>query len=322
MPKVSVIIPVYKVEEYLPQCLDSVEKQTYADFELILVDDGSPDTCGALCDAYAATHPNTRVIHQENMGLSEARNQGVKVATGEYVTFIDSDDYVSEQYVACLVNLVEKHKTPVAVAGSVVFQDGACPTTGVKEPVETVMPTVVMLEKICYNTIPICAWGKIYKRELAEKYPYPKGQLYEDTSTTHKILGETESVAYTNQIVYYWRQRSGSITHDVVTEKHYVGITASKELMDYMAQHYPQNVPAAAARCVMKMVDLSYRLVMGKNNPELFKRIRRELKPFIGPLLRNRKAGMSIKVRAFALWCGYVPHLLISKLYYMVKKEI
>lgn len=319
MPKVSVIIPVYKVEEYLPSCLKSVANQTFQDFELILVDDGSPDTCGAMCDAYAAEHANTKVLHQQNMGLSEARNQGVKIATGEYVTFIDSDDYVTPDYIEYLLYLCEKHETDVSVARKVIFWDGEEPDIPHGENTDSRFSVTEALSRICYAKMDICAWGKLYKRHLVEKYPYPIGQLYEDTATTFKLVGDANAVAYGTRAIYCWRQRQGSITHAVITERHYYGITAAKEQLAYMERNYPEVIPAAKARCVMKILDLSYRLVMGKMDRELFGRIRNDVKPLLGSVLKDRRAGMSLKVRATALACGYLPYCLLSRIYTVLK---
>jgi len=321
MPKISVIIPVYKVEDFLEDCLACMSRQTYLDFELILVDDGSPDNCGAMCDAYAAEHPNTRVLHQTNMGLSEARNQGVKIATGEYVSFIDSDDLVSDDYLEYLLYLAEKYGADVSVANSLRFWDNEIIKPIENMPSDRCIPAEQALEEICYNKIDICAWGKLYKRYLVEKFPYPAGQLYEDTATTHKIVGEVPSIAHGTHVIYYWRQRSGSITHAMITERHMYGITASKAQTEYMKRNYPKVVAAAQARCVMKIVDLSYRLVRGKMDKDLFQRVRAEVIPLWISLLKNRKAGLSLKIRATALRLGYLPYLLVTKIYVKVKKN-
>lgn len=318
-PKVSVIVPVYKVESYLPECLASLDRQTFRDFELILVDDGSPDSCGAMCDDYAAGHPNTRVLHQANAGLSEARNQGAKIARGEYITFIDSDDYVSEDYLQYLLNLIEQYDADVSAAKVFSFEDGQIPSPEQSEPAEQRMSPSEALKQICYGAMGIFACGKMYRADLVKKHPYPMGQLYEDTATTYKIVGDANAVAYGNRYIYYWRQRRGSITHAAITEKHLFGITAAKEQLAYMEKNYPEAVPAARARCVMKIVDLSYRLVMGKKDPELFARVRLEVKPYIKPLLADPKAGISLKIRALALYLGYFPYFLISKGYAAVK---
>lgn len=322
MPKISVIIPVYKVEQYLPECLESVSRQTFRDFELILVDDGSPDTCGKICDEFAAEHPNTLVIHQENMGVAEARNQGIRAASGEYVVYIDADDYVSEDYLEYLLHLVQTHGTDVAVAAKVYVWDDREPVIPDREPVERVLTAAEALTAMCYNRIDICPWGKICRRELAEKYPYPTGQVYEDVATTYKLIGDTDRVACGNRVIYFWRQRQDSITHAVITRKHLFGITAAQEQLAYMQERYPEAVPAARVRCAMKIVDLAYRLVMGKMDRELFEEIRSQIKPLMRHLMADQKAGRSLKLRAQALSWGYVPFKALSAVYTVALKAV
>jgi len=261
------------------------------------------------------------VLHQENTGLSEARNQGVKVSTGEYIVFIDSDDYVSPDYIECLLSLNEKFGTDVSCAERILFWDGQQPTIPEKESIETKFSAGEALAKICYNRISICAWGKMYKRELIEKYPYPKGELYEDTATTYKLVGEAKEMSYSTKPVYFWRQRSGSITHAAINEKHYFGIIAAKEQIAYMEENYPEAVSAAKSRCMMKIVDLSYRLVLGKKDPVLFQRIRSDAKALIKDIRKDKKSGISLKFRGTALCLGYFPYLVLSKAYHFLKRN-
>lgn len=319
MYKVSVIVPVYNVEQYLDACLDSIDAQTYKDFELILVDDGSPDKCGEMCDAYAKEHPNTKVIHQENMGLSEARNQGVKIAEGEYVTFIDSDDYIAPDYVEYLLQLMEKYEADVAIANNVKFFDGQTPIITQRAEMDVSATPGQALSKMCYGEYSICAWGKMYKRFLVEKYPYPKGALYEDLATTYKIVGDSKKIAYGNKVVYYWRQRAGSITRENITERHFFGITATKQMLEYIEQNYPEAIPAAENRCATKIIDNAYRIVMSNKDKVMFRRTRAEIKPFVGSILKNKRSSFAVKLRTATLWLGYTPFLLISKVYSKLK---
>lgn len=320
-PEISVIVPVYRVEAYLGECLESIAAQTFQNFELILVDDGSDDGSGMMCDAYAQHHPNTRVLHQSNQGLSEARNQGVQIARGEYVVFIDSDDYVSPDHLQYLLELMKNCDADVAVAEVVKFTDGKIPLPPAAVPMQQCLTPEEALRRICYAKMGIFACCKMYRRALVEKHPYPQGALYEDTATTYKLVGDARAVAYGNKPIYFWRQREDSITHVQITPRHLVGITAAKEQLSYMQSRYPQVVPAARARCVMKIVDLSYRLVMGTMDRQLFEQVRAELKPFLKPVLADPKAGRSLKIRALALSWGYLPYRAICKAYATVKKS-
>lgn len=321
MPKISVIIPVYNVESYLPACLDSVDGQSFRDFELILVDDGSTDRSGTLCDEYAAEHPNTRVIHQQNAGLSEARNQGVAASSGEYIAFIDSDDYVAPDCLEYLLSLIEKYGVEISVARVQKFWGETCECLPVKPPEEKLYDAAEALHLLCSGKLGIFACAKLYKRRLVEQFPYPSGRLYEDTATTHKLVGAAEAVAYGTKVVYFWRQRRGSITHDEISEKHFCGIEAAKEQLAYMQRNYPTAAPAAQGLLARKIIDLSYRLVMGKKDLSLFRRMRKELRPVLLPVLKNRKIAPAVKIRAFAVWLGWWPCRLLSLVYTRVKDE-
>ena len=316
MPKVSVIIPVYGVEEYLPECLASISRQTFRDFELILVDDGSPDGCGALCDAYAAEHPNTRVIHQENAGQSVARNRGVAESSGEYITFIDSDDYVTPDYIEYLLYLAEKFDAEISVAGMVKFWDGRKGKIPNSAETEREYKTGEALSLICYGKIGIFLWGKLFKRHLVEANPCPAGKIYEDVATTHKIVGATNAVASGSRVIYYWRQRAGSTSHAArVDERQMYGLTAAKEQLAYMQKNYPEAIAGAQVRCAKKIMSLASLIVMSEKQPERFEYLRAEMKPLLRPLWKNRRVKFRIKVLALCLRLGYGPYSLVLKAY-------
>ena len=186
MPKISVIVPVYKVEAYLQECVDSILAQTFEDFELILVDDGSPDNCGAICDAYAGKDSRVKVIHQENQGLSGARNTGIEASKGEFLTFVDSDDMVSPQYLEVLINLFCDN-TDVAVCGFKSFLDGTEYPIGrsAREMVRVYSPKESLIELYNGNTlIPVNACAKLIRRSLLGDLRFPVGKLHEDQAFT------------------------------------------------------------------------------------------------------------------------------------------
>ena len=321
MAKVSLIIPVFNVEKYLQECLYSVDRQTYKDFECILVDDGSTDKSGEMCDKYAETHENARVIHKSNGGLSDARNTGAEACEGEFVVFMDSDDYVTDDYLEYLVYLTEKYGTDIAVAGVKKFEDGTIPQITSKEETEAVQSKETVLEKICYGEYGIYAPSKIYKRELVLENKYPIGEFYEDLATTYRIVGasQKESIAFGSRQIYYWRQRTGSITKSKINKAHLYGVTAGKELVAYMEKNYPRVTPAAKVRAANKIIDLAYRLVMGENDKEIFVTLKNEIKPLKGDILKNKKASLSVKARAVTLSMGYIPFKLLSIAYSLVK---
>lgn len=208
MPKISVVVPIYNVEDYLPRCVDSILGQTFSDFELFLVDDGSPDNCGKICDEYAKIDERTQVIHKENGGLSDARNVALDRATGEYLAFVDSDDYIASNCLELLYNAAQKHDAKLVVGNMLSvdeeenIKDFYCPH---KE--ETVLKGRDILETL---TQP-CAVNRLYKTELFKNIRYPAGRLYEDVFVYHKILEQVEKIIFVGQATYYYFLRKGSI---------------------------------------------------------------------------------------------------------------
>lgn len=196
MPKVSVIVPIYKVEPFLRCCVDSVLSQTFSDFELILVDDGSPDTCGVICDEYAAKDSRVYVIHQKNGGLSAARNAGIDWAFAHsdstWLTFVDSDDWIHPQMLEALHNAARKDGTSVAVCG---YQE----TSG-EDPVvlsdqlssSLWTPDDFYVQHNCNATL---AWGKLYEKRCFETLRYPVGKIYEDEYLTYQILFQLPKIS-------------------------------------------------------------------------------------------------------------------------------
>ena len=213
MSKISVIVPVYNVEAYLKRCVDSVLAQTYTDFELILVDDGSPDNCPAMCDEYAKKDSRIRVIHQENGGLSAARNAGIdwvfQNSNSEWFSFIDSDDCVHPKYLEVLLNAAENTNTSVAIGGYVEFSEDMPPIETVAEP-QIRNTEDFFIEK---NVNAIVAWGKLYRRKCFEEIRYPVGKLHEDEFTTYKILFQEEFISFIDTPLYFYYQNPKSITN-------------------------------------------------------------------------------------------------------------
>lgn len=213
MPEISVVVPVYKVEDYLHRCVDSILGQTYADFELILVDDGSPDTCGAICDEYAARDSRIRVIHQENGGLSAARNSGIDWvfanSDSRWFTFIDSDDWVHPQLLESLLSAAKKHNTQISVCG---FAETAGENPGVS-PEELVSSRweaePFYREKFINATV---AWGKLYSRSCIGENRYPVGKLHEDEFLTYRLLFTQGEIAYVPAALYAYYVNPEGIT--------------------------------------------------------------------------------------------------------------
>ena len=214
MPAISVIVPVYKVEKYIRRCVDSILNQTYTDFELILVDDGSPDNCGAICDEYAAKDSRIVVIHQENGGLSAARNAGIDWAfahsDSQWLSFIDSDDLVHSCFLEKLLQAAQANNVDVSCCRFQRFYDEIAPKTDLDAPVCLRRTEDIYCAK---DGIQAYAIRFLYKKSLFANIRYPIGRLYEDIFTTPKIIFQSDWVAEVEQELYYYFYRCDSLAH-------------------------------------------------------------------------------------------------------------
>lgn len=240
---ISIIVPVYKVEKYLEGCIRSILGQTFQEFELILVDDGSPDGCGEICDRYARRDSRIRVVHQENRGLSGARNTGLSLAEGEYLTYIDSDDQIEPEYLEELYQNAIHFQAQVSVCGYGIEWEGkqeekkrgkqktksrhTCVYTG-RQAAEKIV-------KDSQRTM-ITAWGKLYHRDLKPLLVYPEGKTHEDEFVTYKVFYSASQVVVSDRELYRYLQRGGSIMNDGFKEKRLDKITALKEAVFFFGE--------------------------------------------------------------------------------------
>ena len=209
-PLISVVVPIYKVEQYLRRCIDSILNQTYSKLEIILVDDGSPDNCGMICDEYAKTDSRIRVCHKENGGLSDARNCGVGHATGEYVTFIDADDYVSSRYVEYLYQLLKSTEADVACCDYMRTDGNDCAFSQSEERVILTSQDACM-QMIERKVALIVSWGKLFPLALVKRNPFPKGKIHEDEFTTYRFYYESERIVFGCAKLYAYFQNEHGI---------------------------------------------------------------------------------------------------------------
>lgn len=213
---VSVIVPVYKVEQYLNRCISSIIKQSFTNLEIILVDDGSPDMCPKLCDEWALQDPRIKVVHKDNGGLSDARNAGLKKASGNYICFVDSDDYVSTEFVETLYKLICLYNTDMSAVSfqevfSIEWENAARSRRG-----STAFEGEDALRELFSNdTYANYAWNKMYKRELFDNIKFPVGRKMEDLGTTYRLLMKAKKIAFSKEQLYYYFQREDSILHSV-----------------------------------------------------------------------------------------------------------
>lgn len=247
-PLISVIIPVYKVEQYLDKCIESVVNQTYKNLEIILVDDGSPDTCPQKCDDWKNKDKRIIVIHKENGGLSDARNKGIDISKGKYITFIDSDDYIEEQYIEILFEMIIKNKTKISVADNLIeYVDGNVINNSTYE--NYLATPFEFFEKMLWGIRDLDngAWTKMYSKELFDDVRFPVGKNYEDTATIYKIIDKCEKIAINSVPIYHYMKRKDSITQGKFSIKKLELLDATQQMTDYVRNKY-NNLSTACDR--------------------------------------------------------------------------
>lgn len=245
---ITIVIPVYKVEKFLCRCIDSILNQTYSKLEIILVDDGSPDKSGEICDRYANRDERIKVIHKKNGGLSDARNAGTKIATGKYITYIDSDDYVSNDYIETLYSTLKKYDADICVC-DLIMTDVENISLHKEKSIEIEFDYISAIERMLYQTLfDTNACGKLYPTYIMKNILYPKGKLYEDLFTTYRVFGAVKKVVYINQKKYYYWQNPDSIMHNVFNKRMFDEIEAVDEIVKYVEKNMPEIKKAAYAR--------------------------------------------------------------------------
>ena len=239
-PTISVVVPVYNVKAYLAACIDSLIRQNYPKLEIILVDDGSTDGSGVDCDAYAKKDPRIRVIHQQNLGLSGARNRGIKEATGEYLTFVDSDDTVAPDYVQYLFSLISKYQSKISICALREIKSKNKEINYGANYVEKVMSTEEALGRMLREEgFTVVAYAKLYKRELWNDISFPERALHEDLGTTYKLIAKCQRIAYGPEPKYIYEKRPDSISSSTYSEQKLDIIKLTDEMCGFIDKSFP-----------------------------------------------------------------------------------
>lgn len=244
-PLISVIVPVYNVEPYLHKCVDSILNQTYRNLEVILVDDGSPDGCPEICDEYAETDRRVRVIHKPNGGLSDARNAGMAVMNGAYLSFVDSDDLLPVNAIETLHRIAVEENADLVIGGHNRFEDVPVESSKAETFVKRWTPVEAMADMLKNG----CAsWARLYRRELHQSILFPVGEINEDEAIVLPLLEKCKTIAVTNAVVYHYRCRPESITTAVFNRKKMAWVKHCRNNHAFIREKYPQLEKDALAR--------------------------------------------------------------------------
>ena len=317
---ISVIIPVYNVEEYLHYAIESLEKQTYKNFEIILVNDGSTDDSGKLCDEYSEKYSNLRVFHKENGGLSDARNFGIQKAQGEFITFLDPDDYLEAYSLELLAGIQEMHDCDI-ISTRVkptelynIYSNHSVTEEDFKNVI--VMDRDVFLEEAFYDKVAtVSACGKLYRKSILE-IPFPKGRIYEDLYIVSEHVAKVNKIVHTPLQIYNYYKRQGSIVNSKFTSKQYDffdAIAYNRQVIREKFNNVDKLVTAINAKEVIgsfKIIGSAYKTSIS----DVYK-IRKLIKENCSNILRNKRISYTFKMK-------YMLFILSPYLFNIIKRFV
>lgn len=243
---ISIVVPVYKVEKYLPRCIESILSQTYKNYELILVDDGSPDNCPKICDDYANEYKNIFVIHQKNSGVSEARNKGIEFANGKYLTFIDSDDYVHQSFLEVLKNTLDSNSVPLSMCNYKRVNDDSKNNIILNKNKITVLNDLAAMDMLLDDQSKCAPWGKLYDAILFNNVRFPVGKIMEDMFVMPIIFEKSKFIALTSQDLYFYNQEGESITRSKFSYNKLDMVEAAFFWKKHTSLYYPELLEKAS----------------------------------------------------------------------------
>lgn len=279
MDLISVIVPVYKVEKYLDKCVASIVNQTYKNLEIILVDDGSPDNCGAMCDAWAAKDSRIRVIHKENGGLSDARNAGMAVAAGEWIAFVDSDDWIADDMYEALLRAAREHNCGVtACQYALIYSDKALPEVAGGGEVTVLDRLEAMHALIQDGCVRQVVWNKLYRADLVRDIPFAVGKCHEDEFWTWQVIARIDRYAMVDCVGYYYLQRGGSIMGQSYSTKRLDVLEAKEQRLDFLKGYFPALVECAETDLLFSCLyhgQLVLKHLQGKQKRQALERLRK-----------------------------------------------
>ena len=315
---ISVIIPVYNVEDYLHYAIESLEKQTYKNFEIILVNDGSTDDSGKLCDKYSEKYSNVRVFHKENGGLSDARNFGVQKAEGEFITFLDPDDYLEAYSLELLAGIQEKYNCDIVstrVKATELYNVYSNHSL-TEEDFENVllMDGDVFLEEAYYDKVAtVSACGKLYRRSIL-KIPFPKGRIYEDLYIISEHVEKANKIVHTPIQIYNYYKRQGSIVNSRFTSKQYDFFDAMNHNRTVIKDKY-NNKPSLENAVNAKEVIGSFKIIGSAYKTSITDvyKIRKIIKRNYTNILSNSKINCFFKMK-------YILFILSPNLFNVIKR--
>ncbi len=299
---ISVIVPVYNVEKYLERCVKSIAAQTYKDLEILLIDDGSTDKSGKMCDDFQQTDSRIKAFHKQNGGLSDARNYGIEHSAGEFISFVDSDDYIDEKMLETLHRLITENDADLAVCSAMDVFEGK-EVTQVKEIKEFNLNKVESYKYMLRGDGIPSACNKLYKRQTVGDVRFPVGKLYEDGFFTPQILKRVEKTAVTSKPMYYYFRRADSITTKPFRKGDLDVIEAYDKCVKQVKELCPEALPYAEFRYRNAYFNVLDKMLMRDDCKEIpeYKQVVKYLKKHTAQIVKDPGFGKMRKIAAVAL---------------------
>jgi len=300
--KISVIVPIYNVEKYLERCIESIIGQTYQNLEIILVDDGSPDNCGKICDAYMKKDERIKVIHKENGGLSDARNAGQKIATGEYISFIDSDDYIDKDMYQYMIEEMKRANAEIAICGTKIeFENGKMIIKS--NPIDEVLDSREAIIKMnSFSSFNMSVWNKLYKKNIVENIEFPFGKKSEDYYVMFRYFDKANKIILLKEAKYHYIQRENSISRGKNISEDY--IEGSEKQQEFIREKYPDIEFVGNTAYAFSYIAVYNRYIKNKKklNKDKRKKFQKEVKRYIGDIQNNPYISKKKKIQA-SIFC-------------------
>ena len=279
---ISVIVPVYNIEPYLERCIDSIIKQTYRKLEIILVDDGSTDQSGTICDAYEQKDDRVFVIHKKNGGLSSARNSGLKKATGGYIGFVDGDDFISEDMYETLIHFMKENIDITCCGRTYILPKQKrreyCLSTAIKFSRLEAMEEMILSRRLSPS-----ACTKLFRKDLFEQIQFPEGRICEDIITVYQLIKKSRNVVHTGQAKYFYCYRENSISHKAFYPQRMDYVLFMKWIYVDVCKNYPRISLQAEAGYIVSLINMMEN-IQQSNLKSAYDDIRKRLKKVIGKL--------------------------------------
>lgn len=264
---ISVIVPIYKVERYLDKCINSIINQTYKNLEIILVDDGSPDKCSQMCDEWATKDSRIIVIHKDNGGLSDARNVGLDIASGEYISFVDSDDYIHPEMISILYDVIVKTEANIVQCDFRKVKDNEYVDANINSYEIFTFNTEQALESLIKETpLKQVVWNKLYKKEIFNELRFEVGKVNEDDFFTYQAFAISNKVSYINKELYYYLLRESSIMGQQFNIKRLDGLEARFRRYEFIKEKYPNLSGLDKKVLWFYIIYITQLILLSKNN--------------------------------------------------------